>query len=287
MFETLQQKIIVGVFVFLLLAIPIGAYLVSQRQEGKASAQGPGKPITQISSDSGQLSPLEQIKQLTDAIKEASPTATPLTTATTYGPTMNLKLIIEGRPAGKQASKVFIGISDGGSATTTPKYVLSFTIDLPDSGLFSGLSLAGLTAGSRYTAYIKGPAQIATSSAFTMSPSITYLNNLQPINLKTGDLNEDNVINSADYAIAKASLGAIAGMPLWNDNIDFNRDGVINSFDLAIILKNMSQTGQSGVWGSPIPASKSASLITSPGTGGLSSNTLDSTPSGYWIWVPK
>lgn len=257
-------------FIFLILSIPVGAYLASQRQIIKSSAYD--RTVTNPLPTLSPLTDLTRVSTRSALLEEPTPEPTP-TSAVSFGPTLSLKLILEGRPEGKQAAKVFVGIAEG-SPTSNPKYLLSFTIDLPDSGLFSGLSLAGLTAGNTYTAYIKGPAQIATASAFLMLPSETKLSSGNAITLLTGDLNDDNVINSADLALANAVYGTTPGSPNWNPNVDFNLDGVINTRDLSYIFKNFTKTGESGVWQST-PATKS---------GGL---TPQGSNSGYWLWVPQ
>jgi hypothetical protein len=121
--------------------------------------------------------------------------------------------------------------------------------------------------------------QIATSSAFIMSPTVTNLNDGQALPLASGDLNDDNAINSADYSIAQKAFGATPSSSNWNDNIDLNKDGVVNVIDLSIISKNLGAVGASGAWTSPLPniATKSAEINTSIGS---------PNQGGYWIWVP-
>ncbi len=119
---------------------------------------------------------------------------------------------------------------------------------------------------------------------------VTNLNNNQPLVLLTGDLNEDNIINAADYSIAKASYGSMVGSPNWNDNVDFNKDGIINSLDLVILMKNFGRSGNSGTWYSPTPPFGSASAISQGGSprfaveAGYQPATASS--GGYWLWVP-
>lgn len=96
--------------------------------------------------------------------------------------------------------------------------------------------------------------------------------------MKSGDLNEDNVINSADYTIALQANASTPGSTNWNELADLNKDGIVNIFDLAIITKNIGQVGASGAWTSPIPK------IATP-SGGLIPEE-DST-FGYWLWIPK
>lgn len=301
MFSTLRQRILLGIYVFVVLSIPIGAYLVSQSQTIKSGAQNQTtKPIAKVT-PKPTISPAKELLNaaqtaagIAEVVVSPSPSATTSPEiATSYGPTLSFKAALEGRPMSNQAARMFVGIAEG-SLTSNPKFVLSFTIDLPASGEYSNLSLAGLTPGSQYTALLKGPGQIATSSAFTMSPSNTSLNSGQAINLTSGDLNDDNVINSADYSLAQKAAGSTATSQNWNELADLNKDGVINAFDLGIIAKNIGQIGASGAWTSPIPqtATKSASLV--PGQsesapiGGIASQSgRPNSSSGHWVWVPE
>lgn len=292
MFSTLKQKLMLGVFIFILLSIPVGSYLVSQNQtfKSKASEQASPAPSLQIPPKPS-ISPAKEL--LTTAEKEvleeeeATPSPSPSPSpsspevATSYGPTLSFKAKIEGRPDTNQATRLFVGIMEG-LLTANPKFLLSFTVDLPAGGEYSNLSLAGLNPGTQYTALLKGSNQIATSSAFTMAPAISNLNAGEPLFLMIGDLNDDNVVNSADYSIALKAFGTTAQSSGWNENIDFNADGIINSFDMGMITKNMGQAGASGAWTSPIPKVATASA-------GLSGPPAGSPegPSGHWIWVPN
>lgn len=297
MFSTWKQRALLGVYIFLILSIPIGAYLVSQQTQTKSKASEEAKIQTPITGKQGtqSASARDQIRDLllsspsASASPSASPASTP-TTALTFGPTMNFKLSLEGRPAGKQSSKVFIGISEGITSGTQSTYVLSFTVDLPANGTYEGLSLAGLTPSSQYTAFIKPTAQIATSSAFVMSPGITALNSNTVISLLSGDLNEDNVINAADYNIAKSAYNTTPLTVNWNPVADLNVDNIVNNYDLAYILNNMGTEGESGPWIST-PTSTSGNLIQNVSTGKPTEELVPQTApdgtQGYWIWVPK
>lgn len=290
MFSTFKQKLLLGVYVFILVSIPMGSFLASQyRTTVKSSAfeQKGTKPTLQIPPKPS-ISPARQLlnasqQTAADAVVTATPSPEPLspTIATSYGPTLSLKVTLEGRPNNDQTTKLFVGIAEG-ILTTNPKFVLSFSVDIPTSGDYSNLSLAGLNPGSTYTALLKGSSQIAKSVTFTMSPAMTNLNDGQSINLISGDLNEDNVVNNADLTIAQKAIGTTSKSSNWNENADLNKDGVINIFDLGIISKNIGQTGDSGVWTSPIPkAATSSTSLSSPPVGGPDNS------SGYWLWLPK
>lgn len=295
MFSTFKLRLLLGIYVFILLSIPVGAYLASQNQIFQSTAKEEKKtkknlplvtpkPLASPASPAKQL--LSQIEEATEPspTEEPSPSDSSPTIATNFGPTLTLKIKLEGRPENNQSARIFVGIAEG-TLTSNPKFVLSFTVDLPASGEYSGLSLAGLNSGSPYTALIKGPAQIAAATAFTMSPAITNLNSGETINLISGDLNDDNVINSSDLTIAQKAAGATSESPLWNENADLTKDGVINAFDLGIISKNIGKTGDSGAWTSPLPqiATPSANLSEPAAIGGTSKES----PGGYWIWIPK
>lgn len=291
MFDSKRNQIIgAAVFVFMLISIPLSFSLVKQSQIFKSHASESNSDsletllrkaqATPSASLSPTTSPLDEIKKMTEVAGSGTPTPGSLGASTdnlAFGPTLSFKVTLEGRPVGKNAAKLFVGIASGTPAKT-PTYLLSFTVDLPDSGEFSGLSLAGLNPGSVYTAYLKGPVQLATSSAFTMAPNVSSLNNSLPLTLLTGDLNQDNIINSADYTIAKNAYGSTSASSNWNPAADFNLDGVVNNVDLGYILKNFSQTGTSGTWYSPPPATGSGVPVGGP----------ESTSSGnYWLWVPQ
>lgn len=288
----LKEKIALAGFFIILISIPVAATLVKNTQIFNSGAFEKGTPekgsqqyiVGAIPSPSpspkevptsSSLSELEALIQNStnqSSTPSVSTTTTPAPTPEVnlaFGPILNMIIEIEGRPAGKQAAKAFVGLSSG-SVKVSPTYLLTFTIDFPDSGVFKGLSLAGLNPGSVYTAYIKGPGQIDFASTFTMGATETSLNNNQPITLTSGDLNEDNTINSADYTIAKSSYGATPSSKSWNSLADFNQDKIINNLDLALISKNFGKTGASGTWYSPPPQASSSG-----------------TPAGgYWLAVP-
>lgn len=283
LFLSLQQKITLGLFLFLLAVIPIATLLVSQRTRLASKAASPEKRTFDLSTLQAESTPSSTTEKLKQLLSDTKPDTTSLPPPTTpaqslaFGPTLNMKIKIEGRPEEKQAAKIFVGLASG-PPQPSPTYLLTFTVDFSSLGVFEGLSLAGLNVGSTYTAYLKGPAQLVTASSFTMSNTIAYLNNNQSLLLLSGDLNDDNVINTADYSIAKAAYGTTPQAPKWNEQVDFNLDGIINGWDLRIISKNLGKTGLSGAWYSPpSPATNSATP-----SGGLVS------PMGaYWMWVPR
>lgn len=280
MFTSLKQRLLLGLYLFLILSIPIGAYLASQYQNIKSSAKE--SKTTKSLVNSTPKSATSSARKLLDTLDYSSnplpPASSSPTIATSFGPTLSLSAVLEGRPAGNQAVKLFVGIAEG-DLSANPRFLLNFTVDLPDSGQYSNLSLAGLTPGTKYTALLKGSAQIATSSAFIMSPTVTNLNGGQPLSMLTGDLNDDNVVNQSDFAIMQKAYGATSTLSNWNELADFNKDGIINIIDLAIINKNLNQIGASGAWTSPLPKTSTPSASLTQPIGGSSQG-------GYWMWIP-
>lgn len=272
MFTSLKQRILLGIYLFIVISIPVGAYLASQATQIKSQAQETKitKPVTkEPKSTSAPLSfslPAVSSSPIPDASESPA-------YSTSFGPTLSIKILIDGRPSNNQATKLFLGIITG-TNLQAPQYLLSFTVDVPASGQFDNISLAGLTVGNTYTAILKGDAQIATSSAFIMNPAVTNLNNGLTLAMLSGDLNQDNVISDLDLKIVQAALGQ------KNVAADLNKDGIVNSLDLAIVNKNLGKIGASGAWAStPHIATPSGSLAQeeAPPAGGQ----------GYWVWVPK
>lgn len=240
--------------------------MASQNQNPNASAQklSENRTITKF-----EPSPRSKVQSL---LNDLTPSPSPSETVPdSFGPIMDFILLLEGRPAGKQAAKIFVGIAEG-AIVNKPNYLLQFTVDLPEDGKYPNLSLSGLTSGNTYSAYLKGPGQIATSSAFVMSSFTTHLNDGRPLKAFSGDLNDDNTINDADLNLIKSILGTTSASANFNSNADFNRDSIINSLDLSLVTKNMTKTGDSGVWLSEPPQ---------PGGGGGGDSGQ-----GYWLWVP-
>ena len=284
-------KVILLIFISFMAIIPITIFLLSQRFKAASLASenfgDSGKPVTsqkevpKNSSLKG-LANDTNAKTATPASEEEKPTA-----KLTFGATMDFKIKLEGRPNSDNSAKIFLGIAFG-QPKSGPKYLLSFSIDVPISGEYKGLSIAGLDQGQTYSAYIKGPAQIATASAFNLNSNYVNLNPTgDAILLKSGDLNEDNMIDSLDLNIAEKASGATPSSSNWNGLVDFNLDKVINSFDIGLIKKNMGNTGLSGVWYSRPPATSSAKQASGSAMLEGSNPNRNQGGVGYWIWVPK
>lgn len=285
MFFTGKQKLIFFGFIFIIILIPLVSFVISQRIN-QTTNKLPTTTVTSSPPKADNRTSLDDLKRSssTSSSETGSPTATSSgVTNLSFGPTLNLKIALEGKKEGNFAIKAFVGLAQG-IVSTSPKYLLTFTLDFPSSGEFKGLSLAGLNIGQTYTAYIKGPSQIATSSAFVVNPNQTNLNNSQPLMMPSGDLNEDNVINSLDYNILKKLFGTTPTSANWNLRADINGDGVVNSVDLSYLSKNQGKIGAGGVWVSPTPVASSSATPRSAGPSGAMEIP---TGQGYSLLIPN
>lgn len=298
---SMRDKVIIVAILIITLLIPTGAYVLSLRFKTQSQAQEYKFPVTSPKSEATSSSRLKEALDRLNQTQNGTTTAegggasgTQTTTETgiddedtefsdaqlVLGPTLGFSVILQGRPLDNQSTQAFLGIA-AGQATTRPTYLLSFMVNVPASGSFDGISLSGLDTGSTYTAYLKGEAQIATSSSFVVKATPT---NLGALNLLTGDVNEDNVIDILDYNIVKAAIGTTPSSANWNDLYDFNLDNVVNSWDLNIILSNLGKTGASGAWYSYTPLASASA--TSSSSGSLNQGSPEDPKEGYWMWVP-
>lgn len=298
MFSTFKQRVLLVTYIIVIFSIPLGTYLISQYQTIRSRAEElkpTTQPVVRItpvpeSSSSSNLTSLSKADSILEDLLKITPTPSPQATtsptiATSFGPTLSFKITIEGRQKEKQAGKVFVGVFEG-DLVTNPKFLLTFLVDVPASGEYGNLSIAGLNPGSKYTALLKGSGQIAKASTFIMSPAKSKLNEDQALNLVSGDLNEDNIINTADYSIAQKAFNSTPKLSNWNKNADINSDGVVNIFDISIIIKNLGQVGDSGVWVSPIPTATSSGNLTEDSSS-LPVGSVGGSNNGYWLWIPK
>lgn len=301
-----HKKIFIVIFIGLLVSIPSLAFLIKQRTSFESDAAGVktySSAVTDESTSSAQEVPKDSPFDTLLGNQGQKPSPTPassddedlgLSSELTFGPTLNFKLSIEGRPTNNQAAKIFAGLASG-DPIDNPSYLLSFSVDIPATGVYQGLSLAGLTINETYTAYIKGPAQLATASAFVVRPNISELNSGFAINMTSGDLNEDNIINNSDYQIELSAYGTTPSSPNWNSNLDLNKDNLVNLLDLSIITKNLGKVGAGNVYVSKV-SSGSANInpqqLIKPSSQGNTTSSGKTGPGstgtgGYWMWVPE
>ena len=292
-----KEKIVLAAIMLLLILIPSGSVLIAQRSkisDNSPAGKAPAGPVTSARPDNSTPSKLESDINNTGEDDSDDDYGTSDSSVKTYfGPTLSFKINIEGRPATDQSGKIFVGLTAGDNPAS-PQFLLSFLIDLPKNGEKKDISLAGLSQGTTYTAYLKGSAQIATASAFTIKPTG---NDLGTLTLLTGDVNEDNIVNNSDYDLVKAKLNSKPTSSNWNPIYDFNLDNIVNSRDLSFVTKNLNQSGASGPWYSKSPfqnptQTSSAVPVEKESIGGpspepIQDNLMKPDSDGYWLFIPN
>ena len=58
-----------------------------------------------------------------------------------------------------------------------------------------------------------------------------------------GDANDDNFVDSLDYALFVEAFGSVSGDPNYNINTDFDCDGEISTLDYSILISNFGAVG--------------------------------------------
>lgn len=276
---SIKVKLLIGLSIFIIIAVPTATLLLSQRQKANQSLiKKTNKQPTQDLKEEGGVDKLKltDLKKAPDTSPSAKETSLPTLANLNMGSTLTIKILMEGRTVSNQTmNKVFVGLASG-TPKNNPTYLLTFSVDFPASGVYKGLSLAGLTIGSTYTAYIKAPQTISSASAFQVTATETNLNGGNSLNLTAGDLNDDNVVNLTDYNLAKSLSGTTPKSTSWNERADITGDKVVNSLDLGIINRNIGKIGTGGAWQStPAISSPSAKPKGNTGNG------------GYWLFVPQ
>jgi Dockerin type I domain/Bacterial protein of unknown function (DUF922) len=61
--------------------------------------------------------------------------------------------------------------------------------------------------------------------------------------LLAGDINNDNVVDDADYQLLRAAFRSRPGDANWNPQADLNCDGVVDEADLRLLQSNFGQAG--------------------------------------------
>jgi Bacterial protein of unknown function (DUF922)/Dockerin type I domain len=61
--------------------------------------------------------------------------------------------------------------------------------------------------------------------------------------LLAGDINNDNVVDDADYQLLRAAFGSRPGDANWNPQADLNCDGVVDQADLQLLQSNFGKAG--------------------------------------------
>lgn len=181
-------------------------------------------------------------------IPTVTPSATPTVTLVVI-PVLNFKVKFQGVNSKRADQKVKVKLVKGSFNKTFDDVLVS----ADNNGIYSGLvALQGISPGSGYTIYIKGPKHLArkfcvdsqasrcqgTGNLTISAGSALNANNFDfsKIVLESGDLpnpdnnlKQDGVVNSLDYSLWKARVGKEDETSLKVADVNF--DGVVNQID--------------------------------------------------------
>jgi hypothetical protein len=129
----------------------------------------------------------------------------------------------------RSTSATFTGISLAWNASTDNVGVTGYQLTRNGAVIYSGTSLSyndtSLASGTTY-AYSVTAVDVSGNRSTATNASLATLQ------LKTGDINQDNAINAFDLSLLLSK---------WNTSdstADINKDNTINAFDLSILLSN-------------------------------------------------
>lgn len=153
----------------------------------------------------------------------------------------------QGRPAQPSALQQLPITLTVKSGATEANYPIRTT---SASGFFT-VPLTGLANGS-YTWRVKSaqvgatlpdynPGFLAVSGTLTLTgASIT---NQEMGVQRSGDSNNDNIVNASDFIVLKNTFGKSIGQPGYDNRADFSGDTVVNSSDFILLKNNFGFSG--------------------------------------------
>lgn len=107
------------------------------------------------------------------------------------------------------------------------------------SGIFT-VSAAGVPAGT-YNWRTKGPQFLANSGTITLTGDPVTL--LEVGLMRTGDVNDDNVVNINDFNLLRGSFAYSCGQANYDDRADLTGDCVVNVQDFNLLKRNFALSG--------------------------------------------
>jgi hypothetical protein len=81
------------------------------------------------------------------------------------------------------------------------------------------------------------------ANAQTLKRSNVETSNVEMGLMRTGDCNNDNVVNVSDFNILKSTFGKSQGDPGYDDRADFTGDHVVNVSDFNFQKANFGTSG--------------------------------------------
>jgi hypothetical protein len=92
-----------------------------------------------------------------------------------------------------------------------------------------------------YTWWAKGCQSLASTGSVTLSgaPATALAVGV----LRTGDVNNDNMVDIADFTLLRASFGKVYGVPGYDARADLSGDGLVDITDFTLLRGNFGQIG--------------------------------------------
>jgi hypothetical protein len=156
------------------------------------------------------------------------PTPTPTQTGTASSIQGSVTLQRPGKPAPDPSWQVPLTVKVG---------TIPYAVTTDQSGNFT---LSGLTPGT-YDILVKNAhtlSNIRRNRILASGP-----NSINMGELKEGDANNDDTVNSSDFLLLRGSYFKSAGQPGFVDGADFNEDNLVNSSDFLLMRSSYFQSG--------------------------------------------
>ncbi len=109
-----------------------------------------------------------------------------------------------------------------------------------DNRGFFTVSVGGVPTGT-YNWRVKSPKFLANSGVVTLTGAPTT--NIEMGFVRTGDCNNDNLVNTLDFNILKITMGKSIGDPNYDDRADFTGDQTVNIVDFNLLKVNFGSAG--------------------------------------------
>lgn len=92
-----------------------------------------------------------------------------------------------------------------------------------------------------YDWWVKSPLFLANRGSVQLSGGSTTT--LDTGNMRSGDCNDDNLVDSLDFNILKVSFGKSVGDPGYDPRADLNGDGIVDALDFNWLKINFGSVG--------------------------------------------
>src|SRR5205823_5400360 len=137
------------------------------------------------------------------------------------------------QPDARQQLPITLTLKSGSTEVNYP------TQTTDASGFFTD-DVSSLAPGA-YNWRVKGPKSLANAGALTLPGAGTTQQELGL--MRTGDCDDNNVVNSGDLVIFRNTFNKPQGSPGYDDRADFTGDHVVNVTDFALFRSNFGAGG--------------------------------------------